>query len=373
MNQPIAILAFVAATRIWAAKDGYPGDAFFPVTAGCDSLSTRWTQSGIPAGREDWIVREKNSAGQPVRIDRLLPTNGTYDSVAYRLDWSRQIPAYESDPFLRGATPSEVTQEWFLKGLSKLVVTITYAWNPDQRTLVTIRSDLPSSCRWTDSSTYDSMNRLIAKAKCSVSTLDGISQTDTSNYRAWYAHPDDSLPASESARSSGWSPTSIDSVYVVGNPNHPDSVIVYNSIAAAVFTQDSQGHVVSVVQFLRGSPANWDTTVYRWDASGRLTGIDEGTLITTYLYSWNDAAEIRPPSLRTAGIRIVGRNLELVLPDPQRVRVDILGLNGTRLGQVDRNFSAGRTLLPLSMHRGELVRVRSSRGESILRIPPKVE
>jgi hypothetical protein len=163
----------------------------------------------------------------------------------------------------------------------------------------------------------------------------------------------------------------MDSVYASGNPNRPDTLYGPDPVA---LVRNGEGRIVLMLSI--GSST--DSTTYRYDAQGRLiskiTVGDSNTPDTLlYLYSWNDAAGLRPTSGRAGGARIVGHDLELDLSAFDRVRVDILDLDGKRLGAFDRNFPAGRTMVPIQARTGNLVRVRSSHGESVLRIPPSLE
>jgi hypothetical protein len=316
--------------------------------------------------RYDWFIREKDASGHPLLVEAWepipLPTQ-TADSVIYRFQWNQSIPIADVASF---GTPSREILTSFLRGVEQEVDTIWSAWDPVSGTLVRTASNQYSGCRWKDSSNFDANNRLVFQEEC-LGTIDAYI------YRAWFESPTDSLPARSSLHDPSLGAAWMDTIYASPNPNRPDTLYETDPV---VLSRDGFGRVIAVHPVSKQG----DSATYAYDAQGRLVlwcqfqAASTGWDTTAYLYSWNDAAGLLPPGVRMSGARIVGRDLELDLPAPDRVRADLLGLDGKLLSTIaDRILPEGRTLVPISTRTGELVRIRSSNGESILRIPPRFQ
>lgn len=296
-------------------------------------------------------------------MEARQPISQTADSVIYRFQWTQTIPVADNVSF---GTPSREIEALFLDGAEQEVDTTWSNWDPINGILVRTASNQYTGCRWKDSSNFDAHNRLIFQEEC-------LGTIDACIYRAWFENPTDSLPRRSSLRDPSLGVGWLDTIYASPNPNRPDTL---NGNSSVVLVRDGSGRVV-LARSLGSTP---DSTIYRYDAQGRLipkisVGSNNAQDTLLYLYSWNDATGIRRTAYSaTHGARLVRDGLELDLPAPDRVRVDILTLDGKRHPVVaDRNLNAGRILVPLSARVGELVRVRWSQGESILRVPPGFE
>jgi hypothetical protein len=357
------LLILVASFPAFAVVN--PHALFEPHWTYADSFSQRISQPRpFSNPRFDWIVDQKDGTGHPLLVEVRQPDDTTADSVVFHLEWSQEIPVADVPSF---GTPTRTVEEIFLNGQEKEIDTGLSSWDPISRTLIRTETTQPSGCVWKDSSNFDAQNRLVFQMEC-------IGQGDAYIYRAWFENPTDSLPRRSSMNEPSLAPYALwDSVYATGNPNRPDTLL---GSEPDVLVRDGAGRVVA----LNPSGQSGDSSTYAYDSQGRLVllrtfpGSYSSWDTTAYLYSWNDAAGLLPPGVRMSGARIVGRDLELDLPAPDRVRADLLGLDGKLLSTIaDRILPEGRTLVPISTRTGELVRIRSSNGESILRIPPRFQ
>jgi YD repeat-containing protein len=358
---------------------GFSRVQYLPAIRWTDSLSARQTTHdtswfATKSFRYDRIIDSKDAQGRPLAFHIAETFDTTHVSASERLDWSPGIPGIAVWRQF-GSTPARITISTAVGANEAEPFTGTFVWDPVARTITMTTSVDDSLCREKAMVVVlDAQNRMVSNTDCTSETEDSLGVTVSRlvirTSLNWFDGLADSLPRRSSLREASHSTsTLLDSVYAVGNPNRPDTLLGTNP---TVLFRDGNGRVV-LEHPINGA----GDTSFTYDAAGRL--IREimqgaGTVDTVlYLYSWNDAAGLRPASFRMSGARIVGRDLQLDLPAPDRIRVDILDLDGKRHGTIDRTFSAGRTSLPIAAPAGSLVRVRSSQGESILRIPPKAE
>ena len=377
----LSLLLFVFATTQASQADwiAYPGDIFLPSPNGPpDSVSLRYTQhssefKAIGLTRRDIIPGPVDASGHSSWLKTVTPGNATVDSIFQSADWSRTVPS--SDPKNRSPAPVRVVEQTFLRSVLQSNDTMWSAWDATTRSLVTTSTDQDSGCSWKDSSALDVQGRLVYQSTCQLSVDEGSTDPYLNFliYRAWFANSTDSLPARESAWEHAPSGDALDdSLTVVGAPNRPDSLIVGGSSFAEALTRDATGRVVRIEIFFRGTGQGVDSSTYAYDSKGRV--ISEAYLTfgdtITFLYSWGSGTGVVGHIQAARPAHIVGHGLVLDLAAPSRVGVEVISLDGKRLAQIsDRVLPAGRSVLPLSARPGELVRVRSSQGESVLKVP----
>jgi hypothetical protein len=258
-----------------------------------------------------------------------------------------------------------------------------YDWNPSTRTLLhrTSNQKLETPiCAWIDSIVLDSRNRIAFQATCGE--IDDASPSNITHrqfVRYWYEDTS-KLPRSASSRvpDLNW----FDTLTVVGpierpyaaNRYHTDSVrttqivdsLEWNSRNQLVRRKVKKGYRTSIYtdeydgdRLVRHSARYWqgDSLV--------------DTLLDVYSYTIAQTGVSRIPAFRQ-GHHLVSGGLQLDLPNPDRIRIERISRDGKRLGLIaDRNLPAGRTLVPIFVKPGDLVRIHTSRGRSTLVAPPR--
>lgn len=341
-----------------------PIEVFLPRVNLLDSLSAKYTYPRGQVSNVFCLPRERDSRGNVTNISMHFPSqDGSVDSNVIELEWVPSIPVILADPQVsalrwkqsshRTGVPSRYDSAWG-------------EWDAVAKTLVHRSSNQDSGCAWVDSTKFDDLDRLIYRSSCSNIESDSGGAPLYYTYRAWYESPTDTLPRWSSYHDD--LPT-FDSMVSFGPANRPDSL---GGTRRVSLVRDAKGKVVeSVVREVAG-----DTSRFEYDELGRVAKIvstdpDEGYVLDAS-YSWSDGVPVRPRTSMPECARWQTGHLRLDLAAPDLVRVERISLDGKRLGiLLDGHLPAGRSLLPVSVDPGDLVRIRTSRGRTILVAPPR--
>jgi len=372
MNPTRLLLLACTALFVDAIAVPYPSDLLLPVPDMSDSVSMRHPQEeasemasmGMPM-RTDWIVRRRDGLGRPLLIIQRSPGLAMSDSITLEQEWNLALPKIVVANMTNGASKS--IQNNYSQGRLTSTDTVLNRWTPETRSLVLSGSPQDSVCSWKDSSVYDTQYRLVYAISCTPSQGNSFLRTIRSIYQAWFEADTDSLPR----RATLWTlyPTDAihdDSILTVGPANRPDTVIRFGT--SMPLFRDEAG---KLVKHVRG----FDTTSFEYDLNGRLVKELYRSRSTTstsdYLYSWSDPVGIRhQKSPRGEHIQLVSGGLRLNLPTPEHVRVERISLDGKRLALLaDKFLPAGRSIVPISVKPGDLVRIESSSNQTILVAP----
>jgi hypothetical protein len=375
----ILSLPFIVATFVSAEN---PGDGLLPTPTLLDSMSIR--ESGQLEGpgtisRIDYFVRSRDGTGHITRLDMVSPSNSGTDSTVLLLDWTFPIPPIDIGDPIFSETPARTIYEDFHNGTPTGVDSSWSSWDATQKILVTTTTDQFSKCRWSDSSAFDAHDRLLSQYDCESDSVNDSTVVPLYYlYNAQYANATDSLPVREVSRDSSNGVISFgDSVSVWGNPNRPDSLLEGGMEGDLVkhFIRDSAGRLVQVTEYELGNSQLIGTETFTYDGQSRLIlDIKPGNPgdTTQYLYAWSDATALRTRPSELRGFRLVGQNIEVSLPAPDRVRVDQLDLSGRVVENVaDKTLPAGLSTIPLPSTSMGILRLRTSQGESDLMEPPR--
>lgn len=258
-----------------------------------------------------------------------------------------------------------------------------YDWNPSTRTLLHRTSSQkldPPICAWVDSIVLDLRNRVEFQVTCGE--IDDADQSYIPRrqfVRYWYEDTS-TFPRSASSRvpDLNW----FDTLTVVGPIERP--------YAANRYHTDSAG-TTQIVDSLEWNSRNqlvrrkvkkgYRTSIYTDEYDGdRLVRHSArywqgdslvDTLLDVYSYTLAQTGVSRTPAFRQSH-HLVSSGLQFDLPDPDRIRIERISRDGKRLGLIaDRNLPAGRTLVPIFVKPGDLVRIHTSRGRSTLVAPPR--
>jgi len=261
-----------------------------------------------------------------------------------------------------------------------------YDWNPSTRTLLhrTSYQNLESPiCAWADSIVLDTRNRVIFQATCGE--IDEASPSNITHRQIvlyWYEDTS-SHPRSASSRvpDLNW----FDTLSVVGPIQRPYATNLLHttptesSKSVDSLEWNSNGQLVR-----RTVRKGYRTSVYTDEFDGdRLVRHSArywqgdslvDSLLDVYSYTLAGTGISRRGAAARPFARIVSANglahLEIELSAPEHVRVDRISVDGKRLATLaDRNLSAGRSILPISVKAGDLVRIQSVNIKTIIVAP----
>ncbi|MEN9309720.1 MAG: hypothetical protein RL173_3652 [Fibrobacterota bacterium] len=366
MPRDILIPALLLSAIQIAEASPFPSDLFLPHVTWTESFSMRTPQFDegnffhVPSGRMDFLVRESNAEGESLRTTILWGGNSSWDSSVFLREWSSLLP-----PEIH--LPAQEIRLDFHGGEIVKFDTVRYRWDASTHCALGLRAN----GLWRDSSCYDSRFRLVYGSERGGPATDTNSNNSFHEiYRAWYRNLSDSLPQIAIARGIfEHSEILDDSIFAVGDPNRPDSLRGKRDVA---LFRDESGRIIKATN----PDANSDSVFFAYDDKGRLVRrmeFEYGRIDTSsFLYAWSDPIGIRKRSSASLGVRLVANHLQVDLPAPEHVRIERISWDGKRLGLIaDRNLPAGRTLLPISVKPGDLVRIHTSRGQSTLVAPPR--
>jgi hypothetical protein len=357
MNPRLLISAMLLATSTSHALV-YPLDLFLPAPNFKDSMSMRFVSEGRTRARIDHVPGISSGTMTSIEVHGKSEAKNGMDSANIHVEWDSRIPA-----FLRGLFDgaSSYRRTIYSTGSAPLTDSSWSTWNGISRTLIRHSSEV-KNCSWMDSSVFDDLNRLVFQKGCAEEQIDEdgtlISDVWYSTYQAWFESPTDTLPRGASLRM-GNTPT--DSILSFGPANRPDSLRGGSMIKLA---RNALG-LVEAIQFPQ------DTTHFEYDTSNRLIREFSAESETRYLYSWSDPVGIRhKKSPRGEHTQLVSGGLRLNLPTPEHVRVERISMDGKRLALLaDKFLPAGRSIVPISVKAGDLVRIESSSSQTILVAP----
>ncbi len=330
-----------------------------------------------------WIAGERDANS------RLLSANYTnvWDAgtqlMKFGFQWDFDLD-FQASPISREC-PSRVVVE-IDDGSSKTVSdTDWYDWNPSTRTLLHRSSSekLKSpTCAWADSIVLDSRNRVVFQATCGeIEEASPSNITHRQFVRYWYEDTS-SHPRSASSRipDLNW----LDTLSVVGPIQKPYAAeFVHTAPGESWKSVDSLEWNATGQLVRRTTRKGYRTSVYTNEYDGnrllrhsaRYWQGDSlvDSLLDVYGYTLGGTGVSRRAGDRQFA-RIVLANglahLRLDLPAPDRVRVERISLDGKRLATLaDGNLPAGRSLLPVSIKPGDLVRVQSVNIKTVLVAP----
>jgi YD repeat-containing protein len=343
-----------------------PQNLFDPHLDLKDSVSIRQRYEGeLGASRVDYWVRAKDSKGLPLRMEARSYPESTVDSAAFEYTWNENIPA---NPELLGFVfASRFILSDFDKGVRRHSDTSWSVWDPVERTVVTTSSSPMGSCRWADSAIFDARNRLISHHTCQTSGVDTTPYIIV--FHAGYERETDSVPrwATSVENASGSHPI-VDSMFSIGPVNRPDTL---RGSAPAILVWNAQGRLLA--RRTLNNPDGGDE--YAYDAVGRLVREIRNPRSTSpdtthFIYSWEPTFLQRAPAARSVSLRFVARGLLVDLPAPSRILLEVIRPDGRRqTAPMARNLPAGRSLLPISVNAGGIVRIVSASGTSLFVAP----
>ncbi len=329
-----------------------------------------------------WAVDERDAQSRPLSASYTIrhDTSSHRISIDYQWGFDLDFPAV---PFAKRCPSRFVINN----SGSPFVKSDTnwFDWNPSSRTLL-LRSNhgmlKEPDCPWVDSIVLDSSNRVVFQAACGE-VYDAY--PDTASHlqfvRYWYEGTS-SHPRSASSRvpDLNW----LDTLSVVGPIQQPyGAELVHTTPTESSSSVDSMewnsnGQLVSLTT-REGDRTSVFTSEYdgnrllRFSARYWEGGSLVDSLLDVYSYTLGGTGISRRAGARPYA-RIVSANglahLRLDLPAPDRVRVERISLDGKRLATLaDGNLPAGRSLLPVSIKPGDLVRVQSVNIKTVLVAP----
>lgn len=362
---PLRLLVFALATS-WGQS---PQNLFEPSPDWTDSVSIRQRYDDAnPPSRTDFFVRSKTGSGRPLLIEGKATDDSGSHLSTYEYTWGDDFPSYSNG----GAwpAPGRFIHSYAKNGILQNTDTTWWSWDPGQRILISKSSLSRGACRWADSMAFDPQRRLVYQQSCYYDN-DGPSPSSYSTvFQAGYERETDSMPrwATEREVLNASTTTQVDSMFSVGPADHPDTL---RGTAPAVLVWNAQGKLLAR-RTLNDSTGGEE---YAYDQAGRLVREIRNPRsktpdTTLFVYSWEPTSVRRTRAERSLSLHLAAKGLLVDLPMPDRIRLYVIGPDGTRRSpSLVRSLPAGRTLLPLSAPPGSLVRVRGSQGESVLSVP----
>lgn len=329
-----------------------------------------------------WIVEERDARDRPLSASYSIHSKVGDHRITIDYKWDFELD-FSVAPFA-SRCPSRYVVNNSGSPYSKSD-TNWYDWNPSSRTLIHRSNNgilLAPTCPWDDSIVLDSRNRVVFQAACGE-VPDAYPDTLPHRQFVRYRYEDSSShPRSASSRVPDleW----FDTLSVEGPIQKPYAAeLVHTTPTGSSRSVDSM-EWNSNGQLVRLTTREGDrTSVYTSEYDGnRLLRYSArywqgdslvDSLLDVYSYTLGGTGISRRAGDRRFA-RIVLANgfayLRLDLPAPDRFRVERISLDGKRLGiLVDGGLPAGRSLLPVSIRPGDLVRIRSTRLETVLVAP----